>query len=122
VHFIRLPSLWLVPYQPQLVFLHKLVDGVARSSFGTHVARLAGVPEPVVVRADAVSADRVRQFAKHMAGRKKTAATRLPVFAQADFAYLWRLAKGEQELPEDNVRRQEVLEGIMGAMRGLLKA
>jgi DNA mismatch repair protein MSH6 len=103
-----------------LVFLYKLVQGVAASSFGTHVARLAGVPEPVVVRADAVSADFVRQFAERMAGRRKTAASRLPISTQADFAYLWRVAKGEQNLPEDNVRKHEVLEGIMGAMRGLL--
>jgi DNA mismatch repair protein MSH6 len=101
----------------QLVFLYKLVQGAAASSFGTHVARLAGVPEPVVARADT---DFVRQFAERMAGRKKTAASRLPAAAQADFAYIWRVASGEQEMPEDEFRKKEVLDGIMGAMRGLL--
>jgi DNA mismatch repair protein MSH6 len=81
-----------------LVFLYKLVKGIATSSFGTHVARLAGVPEPVVERADAVSADFVRQFAERINGRKQTAATRFPLSAQADFAYLhgryaWLVAK-----------------------------
>jgi DNA mismatch repair protein MSH6 len=103
-----------------LVFLYKLVQGVAESSFGTHVARLAGVPELIIERADTVSGDFVRQFAERMAGRKKTAVSRLPTSAQADFAYMWRLASGEQEMPEDGFQKREVLEGIVGAMRGLL--
>ncbi|KAJ7929330.1 muts domain V-domain-containing protein [Mycena leptocephala] len=38
-----------------IVFLYKLVEGVATSSFGTHVANLAGVPLEVVERADVIS-------------------------------------------------------------------
>lgn len=95
------------------------MDGNASSSFGTHVARLAGVPEPVVKRAEAVSADFVRQFAERLAGRRKTAAARVPLSAQANFAYLLRLARGEQPMPDDEFRKREVLDGIMGSMRGL---
>jgi DNA mismatch repair protein MutS len=35
----------------RLVFLHQVVPGAADKSWGVHVARLAGVPEPVVARA-----------------------------------------------------------------------
>jgi len=33
-----------------IVFLHRVADGAAESSYGIHVARLAGVPEPVIRR------------------------------------------------------------------------
>lgn len=36
---------------PQVTFLYKLVDGSCPKSYGTNVARLAGLPEPVVLRA-----------------------------------------------------------------------
>ena len=34
-----------------IVFLHQVAGGAAESSYGIHVARLAGVPEPVIARA-----------------------------------------------------------------------
>ena len=34
-----------------VVFLHRIVPGAAAKSYGIHVARLAGVPHPVIVRA-----------------------------------------------------------------------
>ncbi|WP_323991206.1 DNA mismatch repair protein MutS [Nguyenibacter sp. L1] len=38
-------------WKGQVVFQHEVVPGSARRSWGVHVARLAGVPEPVVRRA-----------------------------------------------------------------------
>ncbi len=35
-----------------IVFLHKIVEGSASRSYGIHVARLAGVPEPVLTAAE----------------------------------------------------------------------
>jgi DNA mismatch repair protein MutS len=35
----------------EVVFLHRIEEGRAEKSFGVHVARLAGVPDPVVERA-----------------------------------------------------------------------
>jgi DNA mismatch repair protein MutS len=43
-------------YQQGVVFLHKLVEGGANRSYGVAVAKLAGVPEPVLARARAVLA------------------------------------------------------------------
>ncbi len=39
-----------------IIFMHKIVSGVANRSYGIHVARMAGMPESVVARADAVLA------------------------------------------------------------------
>ncbi len=37
-----------------IIFLHKIVPGAADRSYGIHVARLAGLPRDVVVRADTI--------------------------------------------------------------------
>jgi DNA mismatch repair protein MutS len=41
----------------QVLFLHRVVIGAADRSYGVHVARLAGVPEPVTRRAASILAD-----------------------------------------------------------------
>ena len=41
----------------QVVFLHRIVPGGADRSYGIHVAELAGLPKPVVARAEALLAD-----------------------------------------------------------------
>ncbi|KAI1786071.1 DNA mismatch repair protein Msh6 [Ganoderma leucocontextum] len=105
----------------ELVFLYKLVDGVAGSSFGTHVANLAGVPLEVVERAEVVSKDFAKHFKEKLEGKKSRVSGRLPLVAQADFAYLFKLATGVLELPEDKVRRREVLRTVKGAVRGSLR-
>ena len=90
--------------------MFKLVEGVAESSFGTHVANLAGVPLPVVERADVISKTFAQQFQEKLQTKKKhDASSRLPLVAQADFTYLFKLATGQLGLPENPVRRQEIL-------------
>jgi DNA mismatch repair protein MSH6 len=57
-----------------------------------------------------VSVDFARQFKERLEGKqKKSASSRLPLVAQADFVYLYRLATGATEMPEDPVRQIEVL-------------
>lgn len=41
-------------WQGEVVFLHEVVPGAAEGSYGIAVARLAGVPAPVIARAEAV--------------------------------------------------------------------
>jgi len=105
----------------ELVFLYKLVSGIASSSFGTHVASLAGVPTTVVDRADVVSSDFAKQFKEKIEGKRKQA--RLPLVLQADFAYLMGLVSGKEKLPEDKAKAREVLKGLKEAVRmGLVHA
>jgi DNA mismatch repair protein MutS len=40
----------------EVIFLHRIAAGNADKSYGIHVARLAGVPEPILARAEAVLA------------------------------------------------------------------
>ncbi|KAG1753520.1 uncharacterized protein EDB91DRAFT_1098327 [Suillus paluster] len=107
----------------ELVFLYKLVDGVASSSFGTHVAKLAGVPEEVVKRAEIVSDDFAKQFkAKIDDRKKKSLASRLPLVAQADFAYILSLAMGNLKLPDDPFKQRELLKGLKQAVRSYVSS
>ncbi|TFK72470.1 DNA mismatch repair protein Msh6 [Pluteus cervinus] len=90
-----------------IVFLFKLVGGAAAGSFGTHVANLAGVPSSVVERADVVSKSFSEQFKKKQTDKRQTAAAKLPLTAQADFAFLVKLAMGNAPLIDAS--RQKVL-------------
>jgi DNA mismatch repair protein MutS len=43
-------------WQGEVVFLHEVMDGAADRSYGIHVARLAGLPQAVIARAEEVLA------------------------------------------------------------------
>ncbi len=64
-------------YRGEVVFLHEVAAGAAGRSWGVHVARLAGVPAPVVKRAAALLT-----ALEARAGRLTDAAA-LPLFAAA---------------------------------------
>ncbi len=63
----------------QLVFLHAVKDGPANQSYGLAVARLAGVPRPVIEDARAYLAELERDYSRSDDGRQ----TSLPLFAPA---------------------------------------
>lgn len=67
-------------WKQNVVFLHEVAEGSAGRSWGVHVARLAGVPAPVVRRAGSLLA-----ALEERAGRLTDAAA-LPLFAQASVA------------------------------------
>ncbi|CCL98235.1 uncharacterized protein FIBRA_00229 [Fibroporia radiculosa] len=104
----------------ELIFLYKLVEGVASSSFGTHVASLAGVPSEVVERAEVVSKDFAQHFREKMEGQKNKMSGRLPLSVQADFSFLYGLAAGKNEMPNNLVRRREVLRLLKSSVKNYL--
>jgi DNA mismatch repair protein MutS len=67
-------------WRDQIVFLYEVAPGAADRSYGIHVARLAGLPDPVIARAEAV-------LEVIEAGEKGSALVRLaddlPLFAAA---------------------------------------
>ncbi|MEO0422100.1 MAG: DNA mismatch repair protein MutS [Pseudomonadota bacterium] len=62
----------------QLVFLHAVKDGPANQSYGLAVARLAGVPRPVIDEARAYLAELEQDYARHEGEGQQTS---LPLFA-----------------------------------------
>ncbi|MFT8719887.1 MutS-related protein, partial [Acetobacter sp.] len=61
-------------WKGQVVFLHEVVSGSAKRSWGVHVAKLAGVPAPVVERASRLLKELEREHA--------VTATPLPLFEE----------------------------------------
>ncbi|GAA6023217.1 hypothetical protein JCM10207_004484 [Rhodosporidiobolus poonsookiae] len=74
-----------------VVFLYKLVDGSAPKSYGPHVAAMAGLSEAIVERAIGIS----KQFEETSRARERAmrANETLPLTAQADAAFLLKLAR-----------------------------
>ena len=48
-----------------VVFLHKIVPGGADKSYGVHVAQLAGIPKPVIHRAEEILVELERKGDEH---------------------------------------------------------
>lgn len=72
----------------------------------------------VVKRAETVSEEFARQFKEKLEGKqKKSATSRFPLVAQADFAHLYGLATGRFTIPQDSYKRQELLKGLKLAIR-----
>lgn len=89
------------------MFLYKLIKGHAESSHGTHVAKLAGVPQPVISRADEVSAQFFDAFKDKIESRRQSA---MSLLAQADFAWLVKLATtGVEETTASVAQQLEVV-------------
>ena len=48
---LKLNTFRVKKWKNQLIFLHQLIEGVAESSYGIEVAKMAGLPEVVVIKA-----------------------------------------------------------------------
>ena len=66
-----------------VVFLHKVVEGVADKSYGLEVAKLAGIPDEVIKRAEEVFVElvkRIEESAHKRRSRKTVNIQTLPLF------------------------------------------
>ncbi|HEU5440501.1 MAG TPA: DNA mismatch repair protein MutS [Ktedonobacterales bacterium] len=55
---LRICRMAVTQHNGQIVFLHRVADGAAEESYGVQVARMAGLPAPVVERATALLEER----------------------------------------------------------------
>lgn len=96
---------------------------MSESSFGTHVAKLAQVPMDVVERADVISKDFAEKFKEKLQlNQEKNPSAKIPLSAQADFAYLYKVATGQVEEESQNPDHvAEVLRRMKGVVRRYLE-
>ena len=66
----------------KVIFLHRVVPGAADRSYGIHVARLAGLPHSVTVRAERI----LRQLERNANGSKPAFGPQLTLFTDPDLA------------------------------------
>ena len=78
---LRLATVRVREWRGDLVFLHEVAAGVADRSYGLAVARLAGLPAPVIARAREILARLEKQ--RDATGGLAAALTDLPLFAAA---------------------------------------
>jgi DNA mismatch repair protein MutS len=76
---LRLAQMKVREWRGEVVFQHLVGEGAAERSWGVHVARLAGVPRPVLTRAAQVLE---ALEARARAGGPETLAEELPLFAR----------------------------------------
>lgn len=113
-------------WEGELIFLHEVRKGAADRSYGVQVARLAGLPAPVIERARAVL-EALESGEREGAGRQKALIDDLPLFRAAPSAPAQRpIARGSvvedrlKEIHPDELSPKEAL-GIIYELRELLE-
>jgi DNA mismatch repair protein MutS len=101
---LRLAQMKVREWRGEVVFQHLVADGAAERSWGVHVARLAGVPRPVLARAAQVL-DALEARAR--AGGPETLAEELPLFARQPAPPLSPLHAMLAELDPDTLSPRE---------------
>ncbi len=107
-------------WQGDVIFLHEVVSGAADRSYGIQVAKLAGLPAPVIARAQAVLAQLEAQAAF---GRGAQMIDSLPLFnappAQPEETPGARLAAVLREINPDALSPRDALQ-LIYQLHGLL--
>jgi DNA mismatch repair protein MutS len=94
----------------KIIFLRKLVAGGSEHSFGIHVARMAGVPQAVVRKADALLQSLEQEKAK---GNKKLQKSRKSEFQLSLFELNDpQLAQVRQLLDQTDINRITPVEAL----------
>ncbi|MCX8500832.1 MAG: DNA mismatch repair protein MutS [Alphaproteobacteria bacterium] len=101
-------------WQGKIVFLHQVVSGGADRSYGIHVAQLAGLPEAVVTRAEAVLAELEAQdgSGRHQSLKLPAYQTRAAVSVTGTARQGRRLLELLETLEPDKLTPREALEAI----------
>jgi DNA mismatch repair protein MutS len=99
-------------WNDEIVFLHKLVEGGTDRSWGIHVARIAGVPRPVIERAKQVLAD-VEKDAEDLAPKLSRSAKAKRDDAQQLSLFTPPSSAVETELSKLDVDRITPIEALM---------
>ena len=86
-----------------VIFLRKIIEGGADESYGVHVAKLAGIPNTVVTRANKILKDLKEQnFVYEVKINKGVVKDPVPTFGQMDL-YNYRLGEIATELEKINL-------------------
>jgi DNA mismatch repair protein MutS len=72
---LKMHTMRVKEFRGEVVFMHEVIEGAAQKSWGVHVARLAGVPEPIAKRAEML----LKSAERHL-----SATSPLPLFANVE--------------------------------------
>ena len=97
-----------------IIFLRKIVEGGTDESYGIHVARLAGVPKPVLTKANEVLRSLER---KSILGSKKQEKENKQVQAGQLDLYNYKLAEIAHEIDKINLNELTPIDALNTLMR-----
>jgi DNA mismatch repair protein MutS len=106
-------SMQVKEWNGDVIFLHSVAAGAADRSYGIHVARLAGLPETVIARADAVL--ELLNKGEHGGAATTRLADDLPLFSAAPAPKPATKSKLEEEFSAvnpDDLSPREALEAL----------
>jgi DNA mismatch repair protein MutS len=110
---LRCHTMKIKEWEKEIIFLHQVAEGVADRSYGIHVAQMAGLPNPVIARAEEVLAA-LEEKAKSK--ERASMATHLPEFKAEVKAPLKTLDPALEKflisLRPDELSPKEALEAI----------
>ncbi|WP_156256850.1 DNA mismatch repair protein MutS, partial [Sandarakinorhabdus oryzae] len=95
-------------WKGDLVFLHQVAPGAADKSYGLAVARLAGIPSPVLTRARAILAR--LETRREQTGGIAAGVDSLPLFAAPQAATQDDLREKLSQIDPDNITPREALD------------
>ena len=107
-------SMQVKEWKGDIVFLHSVGEGAADRSYGIHVAKLAGLPKPVITRAQAVL-DKLQTG--EQSGNLAKLSEDLPLFSMQDSAEQEEIAASPvldrlKEINPDNLSPRDALEAL----------
>ncbi|MBR6253543.1 MAG: DNA mismatch repair protein MutS [Clostridia bacterium] len=104
-----------------VIFLRKIIEGGADESYGVHVAKLAGIPNTVITRANKILKDLKEQNFVYEANNNKVKQEAVPTFGQMDL-YNYRLGEIAEELEKVNLDELTPINAlnILAKMKGKL--
>ena len=104
-----------------VIFLRKIIEGGADESYGVHVAKLAGIPNTVITRANKILKDLKEQNFVYETKNKKIQPETVPTFGQMDL-YNYRLGEIAEELEKVNLDELTPINAlnILAKMKGKL--
>jgi DNA mismatch repair protein MutS len=92
-------------WENKIIFLHKVIEGVANKSYGIHVAELAGIPSAVIERAKNILSDLSNPTSELFEQQKN-----LNLFDHQIKAEESKVKKALQELDINNITPKEALD------------
>jgi len=107
-------SMQVKEWKGDIVFLHSVGEGAADRSYGIHVAKLAGLPKPVITRAQAVL-DKLQTG--EQSGNLAKLSEDLPLFSMQDSAEQEEIAASPvldrlKEINPDNLSPRDALDAL----------
>lgn len=107
-------SMQVKEWKGDIIFLHSVGEGAADRSYGIHVAKLAGLPKPVITRAQAVL-DKLQTG--EQSGNLAKLSEDLPLFSMQDSAEQEEIAASPvldrlKEINPDNLSPRDALDAL----------